>query len=905
MKQLDRSLGLVSVVAISISAMIGSGIFVLPGLAAAHTGPTAFLAYLIAGACVLPAALSKSELATAMPTSGGTYVYLDRAFGPLAGVIAGIALWLSLLLKSAFALVGFSAYLIVLWDVEPKHSALVALGAIVLLNVFGVKKVGKVLIVVASMTIVGLLALVIAGVSEFQLEAMRDPFPHGMGGLLAAAGLVFASYNGVTKVASVAEEIKDPDRNLPLGILLSLGIVAVLYALVALVLVDELPLADLTTDLRPIHTLASQLGGAWAGTAAAVLGVLTLTSMANAGLLAASRYPFAMSRGLMLPSLFKSVHPRFLTPIAGILLTGGAMVAAVLFLEIEKIAKLASATVLLTYVGENLCVVVFRESRARWYAPSFRSPLYPFTQLIGVVLAGTLIAMLGLPGLAGLVLTATPGILLFVIYGRRRAHRRGLVRILGKRRDVIQRRSLSPSEPADSSARGLRQSSAVVALFGEERTPEVLVELGGALAGAGHTSVVLLHEVPEQTALDAVTEDLGDRALRRRIAAVRDEGDLDLSFTPLVSRDPPRTVDRAVSESGAHWLIMGWRGKAGALTFLNPLGWLIDHLQTDLALFYDAGVRHIRDILVYPEPGPDDDLVVRTASRLGAAWSARVTLVRWLPDDADEPHKLGEREYLHQLEELCEGDVASRIVHGPNETDALAECTVDHDLLILGRQRDRSSWRLSGGKNAERITAASACSVLLLQTPPRQTHRASSEVGSHASLRRELQPLLVRLSLTSQKRDKILQEIAEAFADSYKDGALTGKAIYEGLLRRERQVSTDAGDGVAFPHVTMQGADEWKLGVFTLASPVDWGGHSGTKVDVLFASIGELRHRPSHLRALSSLALLCRDTDLLARLRGSNDVNAVLEAFRQSAAAAPSEPPVVEKLDGPLDAEDS
>ncbi|HIK63202.1 MAG TPA: amino acid permease, partial [Flavobacteriales bacterium] len=114
MKKLERSLTLPAVIAISIGGMLGSGIFVLPGLAAAKTGPSVWLAYLIAAICILPAALSKSELATAMPTSGGAYVYIERAFGPLFGTISGIGLWLSLLLKSSFALIGLGAYLAVL-----------------------------------------------------------------------------------------------------------------------------------------------------------------------------------------------------------------------------------------------------------------------------------------------------------------------------------------------------------------------------------------------------------------------------------------------------------------------------------------------------------------------------------------------------------------------------------------------------------------------------------------------------------------------------------------------------------------------------------------------------------------------------------------------------------------------
>ncbi|RME92597.1 MAG: amino acid permease, partial [Bacteroidetes bacterium] len=130
MKKLERRLTLPSVIAIGIGGMLGSGIFVLPGIAAAKTGPSIWLAYLLAGICVLPAALSKAELATAMPTSGGTYVYIERAFGPVMGTISGIGLWLSLLLKSSFALVGFGAYLAVLAHLPLKPVALSSLALI-------------------------------------------------------------------------------------------------------------------------------------------------------------------------------------------------------------------------------------------------------------------------------------------------------------------------------------------------------------------------------------------------------------------------------------------------------------------------------------------------------------------------------------------------------------------------------------------------------------------------------------------------------------------------------------------------------------------------------------------------------------------------------------------------------
>ena len=166
MKKLQRTLSLPGAIAVSIGGML-SGIFVLPGLAVGITGSSIWLA-LVAALCILPAVLSKSELATAMPKSGGTYVYIERAFGPLFGTIAGIGLWLSLLLKSAFSLVGLSAYLYVLIEVDSSLTKFIALSAllfILLLNIFGVKKVEKTQLVIVSISLLSLLFIIFLGLT--------------------------------------------------------------------------------------------------------------------------------------------------------------------------------------------------------------------------------------------------------------------------------------------------------------------------------------------------------------------------------------------------------------------------------------------------------------------------------------------------------------------------------------------------------------------------------------------------------------------------------------------------------------------------------------------------------------------------------------------------------------------
>ena len=163
---LERKLGLFSVVIISLSAMIGSGLFVLPSLAYAMVGGGVWLAYVLAALVVLPGAISQSELASAMPTSGGSFVFIERTFGPLFGTIAGLGLWASFLLKAAFALIGFSAYLMFVQgylgtDVPAIQAALSLLVLIAIINILGMKRIKSVQTPIVTLSILMLIGLTI------------------------------------------------------------------------------------------------------------------------------------------------------------------------------------------------------------------------------------------------------------------------------------------------------------------------------------------------------------------------------------------------------------------------------------------------------------------------------------------------------------------------------------------------------------------------------------------------------------------------------------------------------------------------------------------------------------------------------------------------------------------------
>ncbi len=737
LKELERSLTLPSVVAIAIGGMLGSGIFVLPGLAAAKTGPSVWIAYLLAGLCVLPAALSKSELATAMPSSGGTYIYLERSFGPIIGTISGFGLWLSLLLKSSFALVGFGAYLLVLADLPLKPTSLTLLGIIVALNIFGAKKVGKVQIFVVSLSLIGLAVILFTGLIHINPTYLEPAFTQGSSGFLLATGFVFVSYAGVTKIAAIAGEVKNPGRNIPRGMIIALVLISAIYGFIVFALVGNVPIHILENDLHPIYTLAETLGGKIAGIAAAILGVVTLTSMANSGILAASRFPFAMSRDKLLPPILKRLHHRFMTPVASILLTGLVMSLAITFLEVEGIAKLASAFMVMMFITVNAAVIVFRETAVQWYKPEYRSPMYPWMQLFGIISGIILLVLLGGLALTGAIAIILLGVLMFYLYGKNATDRKGVLKLYGHRAlfPMLYNRKLkdksdfmepdSPPAPAlagDSpNLDGLLATDAavVVPLFGKERSPEMLVEMGAALSKGRTTQVVHIREVPYQTLLDAIRDsDEVVISLNRRIAAMVEEKKVKVEFDAALTHELVDTVHAISEQTHCKWMVMGWNGRAAnGLLVRNPIGWLITHLSCNLALFKDSGVRYIRQILIYPEVGLSDRLVAATADRLASFHGAKLTFASVVKPDALDSEVEQQQAYLDQLRKMCGTDSDSQLIRGNDPIQAITDASVAYDLLITGSPREGNLFNVILGTGKDQLTERAFCSVLRISKP--------------------------------------------------------------------------------------------------------------------------------------------------------------------------------------------
>jgi APA family basic amino acid/polyamine antiporter len=434
---LERSLGLYPTMMISMGAMIGSGIFVLPALGYKKAGPAVILAYVLAAIVVLPAALSKAEMATAMPESGGTYLYIDRALGPLFGTIAGIGAWFSLTFKSSFALVGLGAYLLLFAPISQGAITFVALGLgvlIVVLNISGTKLSGQVQAIVVSLVLVGLLAYTVN--AGFTLDTGRfTPFvTEGGGGVVTAAAFVFVSFAGVTKIASIAEEVKDPGTNLPRAMIGSMVVMTLIYvAVIAAVvgLADSKVLKhggpDGGASLTPMADGAEALFGGFGVVIISVIAVVALTSMGNAGVLSSSRFPLAMSRDNLLPPVLRTVDDRFATPRNSILLTGGVLLALIAFVPVIELAKLASAFKILVFSIINVALIAFREADLESYDPEFTSPGYPYVQVFGLVAGIGLLTQMGTVPILGAAGIIAGGVVLYLVYGRSRTDRTGAI----------------------------------------------------------------------------------------------------------------------------------------------------------------------------------------------------------------------------------------------------------------------------------------------------------------------------------------------------------------------------------------------------------------------------------------------------------------------------------------------
>jgi len=699
---LHRRLGLYAVLTISVGAMIGSGIFVLPGLAFKITGPSVILAFFLAGVVVLPAALSQSEMATAMPEAGGTYLYIDRAMGPLMGTIAGFGVWFSLVFKAAFALVGLSAYLEFFFH-HPERLVAAAIAAVlVALNLIGVKQTAGLQAILVTVVLLLLGGFVLLGFPHTE-AARYEPFlPHGIKGLLSATGVVFVSYIGVTKVASVAEEVKRPGRNLPLAILTSVGIAMVLYPAIVAVMVGVTPAAELASSETPVLTAAEQFLGSAGVYVVAGVAVLALVSMANAGIISSSRYPFAMARNSLAPGFFARVGDRSHAPYSSIMVTGVVLILLVLTLPLIELAKLASAFQLLVFAFVNLALIAFREADLEWYQPEFRSPWYPVPQVFGIISSIVLLTQMGIVPTIGAMLLIAAGVAWYRVFGRSRTVKESAARDALRARADDRLVELTAAEVAS----GGRQHIAI--LIRRPTRPvrqDTLFRLALRLSVApgGHIHVINF---------DASTANLIPTAEDQ---AEADRLGIEVTVAHCTDEDRRGAVHQYVETEGVDLFIADLPQDSRATRDVTrDLQWLREHFLCDSVFLRNRPVEGIGTISVLGTGGPYDPVKIGMADHIARREGAEISFVHLIAPDAPS----GQAEAIHQYHQRMGDELTvpwNDLIHPTDDlVSTLTELSRGANLVMLGAPSHRFHVVMD---LADRIAEDVDCPALLVHIP--------------------------------------------------------------------------------------------------------------------------------------------------------------------------------------------
>ena len=689
-QELARDLGFLEAYTLGLGTMIGAGIFVLPGIVAEAAGPASMVSFVVGGMVALLAALSLSELATGMPRAGGSYYYVNHALGSFFGTIVGWGMWTGLLFATAFYMLGFGQYLLH----SPSGAIGVVLAALIMssllvaLNYRGVKETGS----LQNVTVVALVGVIIAFIAVGLPRvdpALLDPFVREGESwpiVITTAGTVFVTFIGFEVIATSAEEIKDPGRNLPLSMIAAVVTPTILYVLVMLVSTGLLPVPELAASDVPVADVAAVAAGAFGaltvagitvefatvGAVVMILGaILATVSSANASILSAARVNFAMGRDRILTDWLNKIHGRYRTPYRAIVATGLIVLLLIAGpFPLAFLAEVAAFMFLLTYALVHVAVVVLRRADPDEYDPDFRIPagFYPAVPTLGFLSCLGVMAQMGeedvvftiplgsitgavplgsIPGadaaffgpgtvpaavdvslapLSWVQLTGLVIVLLATVWHVYYAKERAIsTTLIGE--------AVAPPEPKDDDV------YRVVVPIANPETQHTLIRYAAASAAGHEGEVELLAvnviEVPPQTSPAQVEEERVERQ-RVLLANARDiAADLGVGLRTraLVGRNASNILLRVLDEEDADHVLLGWAGprKRRDVIFGTTIDPILERASCEVTLVKDPR-EDVESIVTLAGTGRNAPIAAERASELARAFpDAKLTLLNVQP----------------------------------------------------------------------------------------------------------------------------------------------------------------------------------------------------------------------------------------------------------------------------------
>lgn len=357
-KNLLRVLTVKDAVGVGFGAIIGAGIFVVTGVAAAVSGPAFLISLLIAGIIATFNALSSAQLAAVYPQSGGTYEYGYQLLNPTFGFAAGWMFLVSKLAAGSVVAIGFGSYFYQLVPIgSPLIFSALAVVLLTIANFYGIKKTSYLNLFIVGLTVFSLLYLIVSGIPEISSENFVPFAPFGLTGIAEATALLFFAFTGYARIATLAEEVKDPETTIPKAVIITIAGAVILYALVSVVAVGVIGTEIMASSKSPLQNVANALTTPGinliitVGASTAMLGVLL------SQILGISRMMFAMGRRKDLPGVFEKIHFKNGVPHIGIFFTGAIILILCLVGTFEFILASAAFSILLYYSITNIAAM--------------------------------------------------------------------------------------------------------------------------------------------------------------------------------------------------------------------------------------------------------------------------------------------------------------------------------------------------------------------------------------------------------------------------------------------------------------------------------------------------------------------------------------------------------------------
>ncbi|MFA5346706.1 MAG: amino acid permease [Methanoregula sp.] len=395
MAELHRTLGFWGSAGIGIGAIIGTGIFVLIGVASGISGPAVILSFIIAGFVALLTGLSTAELSSFIHESGGSYIYTTKAFGEFPGFVVGWMKSFDYIVGASAVSVGFAAYLTYFVGIPATTTTLVFIGTLwplilMLVNLKGIGEAALTNNLLVALKILALLIFILVGtaalLSSGNFSNYHPFFPKGFSGVMSGAAIIFFAFIGFNTIAVMAEEIKDPERNVPRAILFAFAICTLIYVGVSVVAVGVTNWKLLGTSGAPLEfALKTVTDNIFILQFVAISALFATTSVIMASIMGGSRALFSMARQGVLPKVLSKISrqnvPAFTVLLCGVIISGIVFVTNG---NLDWLASLFNFGTLLTFFFINLSLL-----RLRKLMPgakrSFKVPLYPYTPVCAMI----------------------------------------------------------------------------------------------------------------------------------------------------------------------------------------------------------------------------------------------------------------------------------------------------------------------------------------------------------------------------------------------------------------------------------------------------------------------------------------------------------------------------------------